>query len=169
MEALIHTHNHSTQGPLKVILSIPQAQAGPSQASYSRIGLDSFLVSSRMAVPQSLWTACARAHSLHRKKVFPDVQREGTFCVFCYCPLSLVPALGTAEKSLTLSSVYPPFRYLYLLVRFSLEASLSQAEQLQQTQFYLIEETFQSLNHVHAPYWTLSNMYMSHLQWKIQK
>lgn len=98
-----------------------------------------------MEIPRSLWTACAEAHSLYRKKVFPDVQREGTFCVFCYCPLSLVPALGTTEKSLTLSSVYLPFRYLYLLVRFFLRLPCLRLNSSSSLSFFLLERCFSPL------------------------
>jgi len=51
----------------------------------------------------------------HRKKAFPDVQREPP--VFSLCPLSVVLSLGTTEESLAPSSLHPPFRYLYTLIR----------------------------------------------------
>ena len=33
-----------------------------------------------------------------------------------FCPLPFVLSLGTTEKSLALSSLHPPFRYLYTLI-----------------------------------------------------
>lgn len=42
---------------------------------------------------------------------------ERTSCGFRLCPLSLVLMPGTIEKSLTPSSLHPPLRYFYMLVR----------------------------------------------------
>lgn len=46
------------------------------------------------------------------------------------CPLPLVLSLGTTEKSLALSSLHPPFRYLSKVIR-SPEPPLHHAEQSQ--------------------------------------
>lgn len=55
----------------------------------------------------------------------------------------MVLSLSTTEKSLGLSSLYPPFRYLYTLMRFSLSSQLLQP--------FLTEENLQSLNHPCGP------------------
>ena len=74
---------------------------------------------------------------------FPDGQR---------CPLPLLLSLGITRKSLALSSLCPPFWYLYTLVRPP-EPSLLQAEQ---SQPFLVREMLQPLNHLLWPFVGLS-------------
>ena len=61
-------------------------------------------------------------------------------------PVPLVLLLGTTKKSLTPSSLHPPFRYLSALTRMPL--SLLHAEQSQLFHPFLIEEMLQSINHL---------------------
>jgi len=55
---------------------------------------------------------CSVTHTAVR----PSVQGDSLLCS-CLCPLPLVLALGITEKSLALSSLYCPFRYLYTWIR----------------------------------------------------
>lgn len=54
-------------------------------------------------LPGQTVPGCSHCHS---EKVFPDVQRKHP--VFQFVPLPLVLALGTTEKSLSLSLLHPP-------------------------------------------------------------
>ena len=69
--------------------------------------------------------------------------------LLCYslCPLPLVLSLGTTERGLAPSSLHPPFRYLYTLIRspwaFLRLNSLS-------TQPFIRGEMLQSLHHLNG-------------------
>jgi len=85
----------------------------------------------------------------HSEKAFPDVQ-TGVSCVSVCAHLPLVLSLGTAEKSLALSSLHPLYRWLYTLNR-SPAPSLLQAEQSQLSHPFLTAVTLQSLLHLGGP------------------
>ena len=78
----------------------------------------------------------------HSKNVFPDVQIPCQ--VFSLCLLTLALSSGTTQRSLALSPLHLPFRYLY-------EPSLLQAKQSQFSQPFLTEEMLQSFYHFHDP------------------
>lgn len=40
-----------------------------------------------------------------------------SFLIFNVCPLLLVPSVGTSEKTLDPSALFPPIRYLHTLIR----------------------------------------------------
>lgn len=53
-------------------------------------------------------------HHLHSKEVLTDVQMK--LLVFQFASASSCPGTGQTDKSLTLSSLHPPFRCLYTLI-----------------------------------------------------
>lgn len=161
------------QGPLgftgKVILSIPHAQAGPSQASYSRPCLDSFLVSSRMEIPQSIWATCARIQSPSQEKGVFWCSEGGNLLCFLLVPIVSGSITGYPWKEPDFVFRVPSLQVFLSIGKMLPKASLSQAEPFQQSQFFLMEEILQSLKSPSCPLTGLSpRKSMSHLQWKIQ-
>jgi len=63
----------------------------------------------------SLGDFCQPSVTLTVKKGF--LMLRGNLLCFSLCQMTLVLSLGTTEKSLALSSVHLPFRYLYRLTR----------------------------------------------------
>jgi len=63
----------------------------------------------------SLGSLCWCTVTLTAKKCFLKPRQHLLHFGVCLWPL--VPSLGTTEKSLALASLYPPFRYLYTLMR----------------------------------------------------
>jgi len=61
----------------------------------------------------SLGNLCQSSATLTVKKYF--LMFRWSLLRFSLCPLPLVLSLGTNEKSLDLSFLQPPFRYLYTL------------------------------------------------------
>ena len=66
----------------------------------------------------SLGNLCQGSVTLTGKKCF--LMFRGHLLCFSLRPLPLVLSLDTTEKSLALSSLHPPFGYLYTLMRSSL-------------------------------------------------
>ena len=58
----------------------------------------------------SLGNLCQCLITLTGKKCF--LMFRGNLLCFCLCPLLLVMSLGTTGRSLALSAMYPPFRYI---------------------------------------------------------
>lgn len=84
----------------------------------------------------SLDNLCQCLATLIAKKYFLMLT-ENLLC-FSLCPLSLVLSLKTPEGRLGLSSLHPPYRNLYKIVRSPSNPSLSCAEQCQLSQPFLI-------------------------------
>jgi len=70
---------------------------------------------------------------------------------FSLCVMPLVLSLDTAIKSVALSSLHSPFRYLYALIRSLPEPFLLQAKQSQFSQPFLTGEVVQFLYRLHGP------------------
>lgn len=84
------------------------------------------------------------------------------FLYFSLSPLSFLPSLCTTEKSLTTSSLHPPFRYLYTSLR-SPEPPRLQAER-SQLSILLLGQIFQSPTHPHVrPLDWLHYVHISHV------
>lgn len=81
----------------------------------------------------------------HLTKVVPDVLEEPP--LFQFVPLFLL--LATTEKSQAPSSLHPPFRNSYMLIRSS-EPSLLQAKQFQLSQPFFIGEMLHSFNYLYG-------------------
>lgn len=98
-----------------------------------------FWISSRLETPQLHWGQPVQmlGHSLCRKVFLETVFQ-------CVCPLPLVMSSSTTENSLSPSSLHPPLRYLYTLIR----PSLLQAEQSQLSPPFLTREMLHSLHHL---------------------
>ncbi|PKU46071.1 gamma-aminobutyric acid receptor subunit alpha-4 isoform x1 [Limosa lapponica baueri] len=75
--------------------------------------------------------------------------RKNLLC-FTLCLLPPVLSLGTTEKSLALSSLFPPIRYFYTWIR-SPDPSHLLAKQSQLSQPFLVGEMLQSLHHLCGP------------------
>lgn len=66
---------------------------------------------------------------------------------FMLCHLSLVLALSTTGRSLSLPSLHPPFKYLYTLLKCLLSLLVSRLS----TASYFIWEVLQALQHLCGP------------------
>lgn len=107
------------KGPAGVAVPNSPAQAGsPRTRSRSRWLLN---VSGEGDSTSPLGNLCQRQGHSRSERVFPDVRRR---------PLPLALPLGSTRKSPDLSSLCPPFRYLYTLARPPGTSPL-RAEQLQ--------------------------------------
>ena len=80
------------------------------------------------------------------KKCFLMIR--GNLLCFSLCPLPLILSLGTVEKSLALFSLYPPFRYLYTLIRSPLSYLLSRLNGPRSLRVFLKGVVLQSLNNL---------------------
>ena len=69
-----------------------------------------------METSRPLWATCASAWSPSQWKSVSWCSDRSLLC-FSLCALPLVLPLGTTEKSLALSSLHPPYRWLYTLIR----------------------------------------------------
>mgnify|MGYP001852875407 CR=1 FL=1 len=120
-----------------------------SEATYGCIQLDfQYLPTCRLnnLAGQSV-AVCNHPNS---KEVLYCVQIK--FPVFSLRTWTLALSVGTTEKNLAPSFLYPHFRYLYTLMRSSRE-SLLQAEQSHSLSLYFwrVEEVLQPLNHFLGP------------------
>ena len=101
--------------PSGSICSTPCPAGPPAQGAQGHFRW--LLKISKEETPKPLWAACASAPS-PEQHVSAACCSEITSCAHSgLCPLTLVLALGTTAKSLAPSSLHPPFRYLYTLIR----------------------------------------------------
>lgn len=117
--------------------------------------------------PVSLDSLCRGSLTLQEKGV-SWCSKGGNLLCFLLLPIVSGSSTGHNWKEPDFVFCVPSLQVFISIGKILPKASLPQAEQLQQSQFFLTGEMLQSLNHLHAPYWTLSSMSMSHLQWKIQ-
>ena len=105
------------KGPLQVIWSNSSAQARPPTADCSGPCPDSFWISPSVEIPQLRRAAYlpVLGHP-HNEKCF--LMLRGNLLCFSLCPLPLVLLPGSTEKSLALSPLHPPQRYLYMLISY---------------------------------------------------
>lgn len=114
-----------------------------------------FELSPRIEIPQPFCASCASAQS-HTQWKNAFWCSKGTACV-SVCATGPSPAAGHHWKSLGLSSLHPPFKYLYTLITPPW-AFTSQAEECQLSQPFLIGEVLQTLITSVSLHWTFSIM-----------
>ena len=114
--------------------------------------------------PQPLGT-CASAPALALHNSSSRVQRD--FLCSTLCPVPLVPALGTTEKSLAPTLLHPPSN-TYMHVWDPPKPSFLQAEEPQLSQPFLVTEVLHSLIIFMALHWTFSGASRSLLCWEAQ-
>uniref|UniRef100_A0A8B9QH24 Glycoprotein endo-alpha-1,2-mannosidase n=2 Tax=Apteryx owenii TaxID=8824 RepID=A0A8B9QH24_APTOW len=116
-------------------------------------------------------------HSLSRKPVsmfsYPCSKEvflmfKWNFLCFSLCPLPLILSLGTTEKSLAPSSLDPPIRYLYLLIRISLSLLFSRLNRPSSLSFFSYKQCSSPLIVFVALCWTCSSRSVSVLYWGAQ-
>ena len=73
------------------------------------------------------------------------------FLYFSLCPLLFVLLLGTTEKSLSLPSLHPPFRFLYALMRCHLSLPFSRLNSPSSLSLFFIVEVLHSIHHPCGP------------------
>lgn len=93
----------------------------------------------------SLGSLCQLSVIHTAQRCFLILRRNVLFSRLCH--LSLVLALSTIGRSLSLSSLYPPFKYLHNLLKCLLSLKVSQLN----TASYFIEEVLQALQHLCGP------------------
>jgi len=87
--------------------------------------------------------------SVTAKKCF--LMFRGNLLCLSLCPLPLVLSLGATEKSLALSSLHPPFRYLYTLLRHTPPSLLFSRLNSPSSHYFLAGAMLQSLHHLNGP------------------
>lgn len=123
-------------------------QAGTPRSSCPEPCPDGFWVTPRMETPNLSGQLVPVLGHPHSEEVCPDVQKEPLIFESLE-PGPLVLALDTTEKSLALSSLHSPFRYLYTLMN---SHPLGPLHSSQLSQPFLIAQMLQSLHHPCGPF-----------------
>lgn len=103
--------------------------------------------------PKLLGNLCQCSLTVNSKKCF-SVLRGSLLC-FSLCQLPLVLSLDTTEKSMALSFLHPPFRYLHSLMRCPL--ALCPGWTVHHNSLFPMEEMLQFLNYFKSLCWNLSS------------
>ena len=139
----------------------PLLKAGSAGTGYSGLRPVRFWRSPRTETTKSPWATCASIWSPTQQTQFFLVLKLN-FLHFSLCSLGL--SLDSTEKTLALSSLHPPIRYLHMLIRSPPQI---QGEQSQRSQPLLIWNTLQSLTTTVVLHWTCSSRPMTFLHWGV--
>jgi len=131
-------------------LAQPADQAGSPTASCPGLCPDGFWPFPRLETPQPLCATCASAWSPSQLRSVSLCSDRSSYSVCAHCLLSC---------HWTPSSLHPPFRYLYTLMR-PRKHSLLQARQPQLSQLFLMGDMHRSLKHLSGPQHVSSNLSM---------